>query len=168
MRDKVEKLLKNYRSYKYAKTQYEKHKPIPQAGVANYDAMPSGSGAPELLFAQQGRMADMGHTSLSDVIDYRRYSEAVEAVEGALDTLTDEERSIIKLKWMDNLSLQQIADVKHMTLSTVKGRHKSALSSLGICFRFIQPPHIEEVPVKGSQHMKNAVKTNRFQHMDVN
>lgn len=168
MRDKVEKLLKNYRSYRFAKNNYEKHKPLAQAGVANYDAMPSGSGAPELFFAQQGRMADMGNTSLSDAMDYRGYSEAVEAVEGALDTLNDEERSIVKMKWMDNLSLQQIADIKHMTLSTVKGRHKSALSSLGICFRFIQPPHIEEMPVKGSQHMKNGSKTNRIQHMDVN
>jgi len=169
-RDKIEKLLKNYKSYKCAMLQYEKHKPFPQAGVANYSGMPSGSGAPELFFAQVGKMADMGDVSNEDKKDYEAYSMAVEAVESALDTLEDDERSIIKQKWIDKLTLKQIASKKSMHISTVKAKHRSAFASLAICFRFIEPPQIEEIPKKGSVHMRyNETNSNRIQtHMDIN
>lgn len=166
MSEKVEKLLKNLKHYRFAKNNYEKHNPYPQAGIANYDGMPSGSGPPELFFAQQGRMADMGNTSIKDAIDYKQYKEAVDLIEGALDTLTDDERSIVTLKWVHKLSLKEIADRKNMGLTTVKSKHRSALSSLEICFRFYQPPQIEEFH-KGSQHERfsNTNRTRDF--MDI-
>src|SRR5690606_8279342 len=102
MSEKVEKLLKKFRRYTYAEQQYEKHKAIPQAGVADYNGMPSGSGAPEYFFEQVGKMADMGMLSGKDHQDYKEYKKTVEAIEGALDTLNDDERSIVKMKWMDN------------------------------------------------------------------
>jgi len=165
---KVEKLLKNYRSYKYATKQYERHKAVPQAGVANYSGMPSGSGAPELFFAQVGRLADMGNLTNDDHKDYVKYKEAVEVIEGALDTLTDDERHVMELKWMKKMSINQIADKINASESTVQRLNRSALTSLDICFRFIDPPvpHIEELPTKGSQHMRfNNRLTNH--HMDL-
>lgn len=159
-RDNVTELLKNYRSYRYAVNQYERHRPRASAGIANYDAMPSGSGAPELFFAQQGRMADMGHTSFQDTLDYQTYSEVVKDIEGGLETLTDEESSVVKLKWMDGMTLQQIADRKSVSVRTIKGHHKSALASLDICYRFIRPPQIEERPMRGGEHYHHPERIN--------
>jgi DNA-directed RNA polymerase specialized sigma24 family protein len=153
-RENVTELLKNYRSYKYAVNQYERHRPRAGAGIANYEAMPSGSGAPELFFTANGRMADMGHTSLQDRMDYQSYSEVIRDIEGGLETLTDEEQSVVKLKWMDKLSLQQIADRKGLSLRTIKSCHKSALSSLQACYRFIKMPEITEIGAPGSQHYR--------------
>lgn len=159
-RENVTELLKNYRNYKYAVNQYERHRPRASAGIANYEAMPSGSGAPELFFAPNSRMGDMGHTSFQDRLDYQTYSEVVRDIEGGLETLTDEEQSVIKLKWMDKLSLQQIADRKGLSVGTIKSRHKSALASLDVCFRFIKPPQIEEINTRGSQHFHHPEKIN--------
>lgn len=152
-RDKVTELLKNYRSYKYAVSRYERHKPRASAGVANYDAMPSGSGAPELFFASQGRMADMGHTSLQDRMDYSDYSQVVQDIDGGLDTLTDEEQSVIRLKWMDGMNLRDIAARKQYSVETVKRNHKRALEKLGICFRFIRVPQINTIHSPGGEHL---------------
>lgn len=151
-RENVTELLKNYRSYKYAVSRYAKHRAVPAAGVANYEAMPSGSGASELFFTLNGRMADMGHSSFQDELDYQSYSEAVENIDGALDMLTDEEQSVIRLKWMDGISLRDIADRKKYSVETVKRNHKRALEKLGICFRFVKIPQIEETVVRGSEH----------------
>jgi predicted DNA-binding protein YlxM (UPF0122 family) len=122
--------------------------------------MPSGSGAAELFFAPNSRMGDMGHTSFQDRMDYHSYAEVVRDIEDGLQTLTDDEQSVIRLKWMDKLSLQEIADKKFLSIRTIKSRHKSALSSLEICFRFIKPPHIEDTYAKGSQHFHHAEKIN--------
>ncbi|WP_028609221.1 sigma factor-like helix-turn-helix DNA-binding protein [Paenibacillus harenae] len=159
-RENVTELLKNYRNYKYAVNQYERHRPRAAAGIANYDAMPSGSGAAELFFVPNGRMADMGHTGFQDRLDYNAYAEVVRDIEGGLETLTEEEQSVIKLKWMDKLSLQQIADRKHLSVGTIKSRHKSALASLGVCFRFVKPPHIEEIHDRGT-HMHHGDEKRR-------
>lgn len=158
MRDKVEKLLKNYRAYKFAKNNYERHKSFPQAGVANYEGMPSAKGAPELFFSQVGKMADMGNKSSADIKDYLSYKRAIETIEGALETLNDDERNIIKMKWMDNLTLNQIAEFKHLTLITVRRIHRRAINQLQICFRFIEPPQIEDIPTKGSVHYHHEDK----------
>ena len=157
-RDNVTELLKNYRNYKIAVNQYERHRPRASAGIANYEGMPSGSGAPELFFSANSRMGDMGHTSFQDRLDYQSYSEVVKDIEDGLQALTDEEQSVIKLKWMDKLSLQQIADRKELSIRTIKSRHKSALASLEICFRFIKPPHIEDINTKGAQHFHHPEK----------
>lgn len=153
-RENVTELLKNYRNYKYAVNQYERHRPRAGAGIANYEGMPSGDGASELFFAPNSRMADMGHTSFQDRLDHQAYSEVVRDIEGGLEALTDEEQSVIKLKWMDKLSLQQIADRKGLSVRTVKSCHKSALASLDICYRFVRPPQLEEITIKGSQHYR--------------
>jgi RNA polymerase sigma factor (sigma-70 family) len=154
LRENVIELLMNYRSYRYAVKQYERHQPRASAGIANYEGMPSGSGADELFFTPNGRMADMGHASFQDALDYRVYSDLVKDIEGGLESLTDEEQSVIKLKWMEKLSLQQIADRKGLSVRTIKTTHKAALSSLRVCFRFIRPPHINEIENKGSQHYR--------------
>lgn len=151
-RDNVTELLKNYRSYKYAVNQYERHRPRAGAGIANYEGMPSGSGAQELFFAPNSRMADMGHTSFQDRLDYNAYAEVIKDIDGGLDTLTDEENSVVRLKWMEGLSLRQIADRKQYSVETVKRNHKRALEKLDICFRFIKMPQIEEITMRGSEH----------------
>lgn len=141
--NKVTELLKSYRAYRYAVRQYENHKPLAQAGVANYSGMPGGSGAPELFFDRVGKMADMGHTSLQDALDYEEYRGIVNAIDSALDTLNDDQRSVIKLKWMDGVTLVDIALRKSYSERSVKRLHKSALSNLSICLRFVDIPSIE-------------------------
>lgn len=160
MDNKVTELLKKYKSYKMAVSTYERHKPKASAGIANYDGMPSGDGASELFFAPNARMADMGHTGFQDRLDYQMYSEVVRDIENGLQALTDEEQSVIKLKWMDKMTLQQIADRKELSIRTIKSRHKSALASLEICFRFVKPPHMEDINTKGSQHFRYPDKEN--------
>lgn len=141
--NKVEELLKRYPSYKHAVNVYERHRPIPAAGIANYSAMPSGSGAPERFFAIVGKPADMGYTSEEDYLDYLRYKSVVLDIEGALETLTEEQYSIIKLKWMQDVTLKQIADRKHWGLTKVKADHKLALSRLNDALRFTKIESIE-------------------------
>lgn len=154
-RENVTELLKNYRNYKYAVNQYERHKGRPAAGVANYSGMSGGSGAQELFFAPNGRMADMGHTSLDDAMDYEQYSEVVKDIDGGLDLLTAEEHSVVRLKWIEGRTLKEIADEKKYSLETVKRNHKRALEKLSICYRFVKIPGIEEIPTRGSQHFRN-------------
>jgi RNA polymerase sigma factor (sigma-70 family) len=141
-REEIAEALRGYQSYKYAVTMYDRHRPSPSAGTANYTAMPSGSGAPERFFATVGKQADMGNTSLQDEIDYQIYRTFVVDLEGAFGVLTEEEFSIIKLKWMQDFTLRQIADRKHCSEETIKRRHKRALSKLHNGLRFAQLPQI--------------------------
>lgn len=140
---KVEELLKNYLSYRHAVTVYERHKPMPSAGIANYSGMPSGSGAPERFFAIVGKPADMGYTSDEDYRDYTEYKTAVIEIEGALETLTEEQLSVIKLKWMQDVTLKQIAARKHCHVETVKKLHRLAINRLTKAMRFTDVPCIE-------------------------
>ena len=142
-REEITETLKCYMAYKHAVNMYERHKAVPSAGIANYTAMPSGSGAPERFFAMVGKAADMGSTSLQDELDYRVYKEAVTELEGAFQVLTEEEYSIIKLKWMQDVQLKDIADRKHCHVETIKSRHKRAINKLGCALRFTRFPHIE-------------------------
>jgi hypothetical protein len=140
---KVEELLKFYLPYKHAVNVYERHKPFPSAGIANYTAMPSGSGAPERFFSLVGKPADMGHTSDKDYQDYQRYKIAVVEIEGALETLTEEQYAVIKLKWMHDITLKQIAIRKHAGHTTIKTLHRMAMSRLKDALRFTDVPFIE-------------------------
>jgi RNA polymerase sigma factor (sigma-70 family) len=151
-REEIAEALRGYLSYRYAVTMYERHRPSPSAGIANYTAMPSGSGAPERFFAIVGKPADMGNTSLQDEIDYQSYRNFVVDLEGAFGVLTEEEYSIIKLKWMDDFTLQQISDRKHCSVNTVKRSHKRALEKLHNGLRFAKLPqiHIHEYASAGS------------------
>jgi len=138
-------LLQNYRSYKFAVIQYETHKPMPSAGTANYSPMPGPRGASLLFFDQQGKMADMGHTSLEDLVSYQKDKDAVEAVEGALCTLTEDERSVIILKWMDGITLKQIEMRKPMCKNTIKKHHRRGLAKLYNALRFVEIPEIHNL-----------------------
>lgn len=142
-KDKVTELLKTYRAYRYAVKQFENHRCKPQAGIANYDAMPGGSGAPELFFDRVGKMADMGQHSRSDWVDYCAYKDIVDMIDSALETLSDEQQSVIKLKWMEGVTLVDIAKRKHYSEPTVKRLHKMALSNLTVCLRFADTPPIQ-------------------------
>lgn len=152
-KDQITEALKNYRSYRYAVNQYERHRPHPQAGVANYDAMPSGSGASELFFAPNARMADMGRTSFQDRLDYNAYKTFIDEIDGALDTLTEDERQVMRLKWIDGVNLGDIADRKKISERTIKTMHKRALNKLEVCFRFVQEPEIIGHSRRGGEHM---------------
>jgi len=142
-REQITETLKVYLAYKHAVTMYERHRPFPSAGVANYTAMPSGSGAPERFFAIVGKPADMGNTSLQDELDYRRYKTAVTELEGAFDVLTEEELSVVKLKWMHDVTLKQIAERKRYSIDTVKRHHRRGIQKLSDALRFVLLPEIQ-------------------------
>lgn len=143
--DQITQLLKDYRSYRYAVTQYERHKPYAQAGIANYSAMPNGSGAPELLFAPQGRMADMGKLTLQDQLDYRDYKYIVDAIDGAvMEVLTDDERMVIQRKYLDRNSktLTLIASEVEKDERTIRRYHKEAFRKLRNSLVLIRIPEV--------------------------
>lgn len=154
----ITELMRKYRAFRYAVNQYEKHHPYPAAGVANYDAMPGGSGAPELFFDRVGKAADMGNTSLADAMDYEAYKSAVEAIDGAMQILTEEEFSIVRLKWMDDVDLYRIAERKHISERTVRTIHRRAINKMNTALRFYRMPDItddfaERMPKKRHNHM---------------
>jgi predicted DNA-binding protein (UPF0251 family) len=146
-KDKITELLRNYPSYKYAVRQYENHRPYPQAGIANYSGMPSGSGAPERFFVNPGKPADMGATSFADLLDYEAYRGIVNELEGALATLTEDEQSVVALKWVHDITLKQIAERKGMSIDTVKRLHKRGLAKLTIAMRFTKVPEIMHIEI---------------------
>lgn len=143
-REQITETIKRYLAYKHAVNMYERYRPMPSAGIANYSAMPNGSGAPERFFALVGKPADMGHTSLQDELDYRKYKIAVTELEGAFGVLTEEEYSVIKLKWMHDMDLGVIAERKKYSVTTIKRQHKRALDKLVDALRFAQFPEIEQ------------------------
>jgi DNA-directed RNA polymerase specialized sigma24 family protein len=144
-KESVTELLKKYPSYKFAIQRYERHNPKAGAGIANYEAMPSGDGAPELFFAPNSRMADMGHTSLNDYLDYQAYKEIVTALELAMELLTLEEQYVVKKKWIEGVELSKIAESSHYAYITVRRYHKSAINKLERCLVFDKSPTIERI-----------------------
>lgn len=145
-RDQIIELLKNYQAYRQAISNYENHQPYPMAAIANYDPMPSGSGAPELFFANQGRMASMGFVSELDTLDYRRYKRTVRAIDDTVENvLSDNERFVIKNKWLNQnrMDLCKIADYKDKDESTVRRWHREALKKLEITISLARVEKIE-------------------------
>lgn len=140
-KDKVTELLHNYQSYKYAVRMFETTGWVAISGTQWSDMPGSGRG-----FGPRAPVK-FATDSLQDVADYNEYKSAVEAVEGALETLNDEERSVIRLKWMDGLTLNQIAQRKAYSVDTIKRTHKAAFRKLYICLRFVRVPEIEQIPV---------------------
>lgn len=138
-RDKVTELLKNYRSYKYAVRMYEQSKGIPCAGIAVYDDMPRSSS----FGSRAPRMND--GISLEDTIDYRTYKSAVNAIEGAMDTLKRDERNVIEYKWIHGLTLEKIDERFHYGRGYARQIHRRALQHMAICLRFTDAPQIQEV-----------------------
>jgi hypothetical protein len=146
-KNKVTELLGNYRSYLQAVYNYEHYKPLPSASIANYNPMPSGSGATELFFDRTGKAADMGFTSMLDHYDHQMYVAIVSIIAFTVEqVLTDDEQYVIKKKWLDRnpMELYKIAIVKECNESTVGRWHKKALSKLAVAFSPITVvPHIE-------------------------
>jgi hypothetical protein len=151
-RDRVTKLLKDYRSYRRAMQNYERFKPYPAAGIANYSGMPGGSGATELFFASNGRMADIYRLDLVDTFDYDMYYAIVYVIDATVDdVLSDNERHVIKCKWMDRnpLSLCEIAKDRDKDERTVRRWHREALRKLAMALAPLPEsriPRIEEIP----------------------
>lgn len=150
-RDGVTKLLKDYRSYRRAMQNYERFRPTPAAAVANYSGMPGGSGAPTLFFAPQGRMADIYRLDLVDQFDYDMYTAIVVVIDTTVDdVLSDNERHVIKRRWMDRnpLTLFEIAAQKGINEKTVRRWHKEALRKLTLALAPLPEnriPKIEEM-----------------------
>lgn len=143
--ENVTELLKKYKTYKFAVNRYETHNPSACAGIANYEGMPSGSGAQELFFALNGRMADMGHTSFQDKLDYMEYKRIVTAIELAMDLLTMDEQYVVKKKWIEGVELRTIAESSHYAYITIRRHHKSGINKLERCLVFDRAPSIEKV-----------------------
>ena len=139
-RDKVIELLKLYPSYKYAVRMYETTGWVAISGT-QYSDMPRGGG-----FGSKAPVKFMVDSFL-DTNDYHTYKRTVELIEGAMDTLMDEERSVIRLKWLGNLTLAQIAMRKWYSERTIQRAHKKGLQKLAICLRFVEAPEIEQIPV---------------------
>lgn len=137
-RDKVTELLKRYKSYKFAVRNYET---AGWAAIGNnvdrdgFSGGGFGSRAPKRYGA-----------SFQDARDYDMYKTIVDAIEGALDTLSLDEQDIIRLKWFEDMTLNTIAMRKSFSIDTVKRKHKKAINSLSICFTFIQVPEIVSIP----------------------
>lgn len=140
MRDKVTELLKNYRSYQYAMKQYETTGWVAISGTG-YSDMPRGGG-----FGSRAPVR-FAVDSLEDTRDYNRYRRIVDAIDGALHTLGELEESIIRFKWMHDLTLVQIAERKNYSVSTIKRTHKQAFRKLVICLQFEEIPEIEQIAV---------------------
>jgi RNA polymerase sigma factor (sigma-70 family) len=165
-KDQITEALKNYRSYRYAVSQYERHRPHPSAGSAAYEETFSGSGAPERFFAPNGKMADMGCTTFQDRLDYQAYRTFIDEVDGAMDTLSEDERSILRLKWMDGMNLGDIAERKGCHRDTIASTHKRAINKLAVCFRFLEVPQLEHIPSRrGGEHLHH--RETRFRVTDI-
>lgn len=156
-RDKITELLKNYRLYKLAIRDYER--PEPQGShnriteryfeaspcrIVAYSDMPMGTGSgsrpPKIT----------GLWAWEDNVEYHAFKYAVRRVEDALDLLSDDERSVVTLKWMDDLTLDEVGRRKNYSREWVKKVHRRALSKLCICLRF------DEAPKMGTEHQPVA------------
>lgn len=134
-RDKVTQLLKNYKSYKYAVKCYEvDYLPVPS--IASYSDMPRSAGFESSVPRGNNSL------SLNDHQDYHEYKTAVVAIEGAMNTLSDIERLVIKKKWMDGYTLRIIEDRHHLGIDYAKKIHRKALENLAICLTFTEVPKI--------------------------
>lgn len=146
-RDKVTKLLKNYRYYRMAVKGYErnttdelitnKYFSAARCRTTLYSDMPMGMGggssAPRLT----------GGWSLDDESEYREYKYIVERIDDALNLLSDEEKSVLVLKWMDGMTLDQIATRKGFSEAWAKKVHRKSINDLALCFRFDFVPDVD-------------------------
>ncbi len=134
-RDKVTELLKHYRSYKYAIQNFEAPRSV---GVATsvYDDMPRSGG-----YGSRPPSHNDGIT-LQDAVDYQQYKRTVQAIESALNALTDTEREVIEYKYMKGWTLRMIELYRPFGTNSTKAIHKRALTKLSICWRFVEIPTI--------------------------
>lgn len=155
-RNKATELLGNYRYYKFAIRDYEnpyinaeslasiteqKYEYAAPARVTLFSDMPIGRGS-------GSRMPTLtGEWGINDHIQYNAVKYAVQRVDCALDLLSDEERSVITLKWVDELTLQQIADRKRYSRDWAKKIHRKALGKLAKMLMFDYVPQVDKIPV---------------------
>lgn len=133
--DKVIELLTKYRSYKFAISN----------GVAPYQSedmlgMPRAGG----YGSRAPRYGSSGCTLQSE-IDYQQYTRAVQAIEGAVaDVLDDDQATIIRRKYLDRnkRTLSQIAAERNVDPTTVTRWHKTALKHLTDALIFVDVPDI--------------------------
>lgn len=107
--DKVSEILRNHKSYRYAA----------QIGEDFLDGAPT-------LYNERRKSLDRW--------DGTRYNRIVNIVKEAVDeVLTDEERTVIKRKYLDQnpITLRQISELLNYERKTIERRHKSALKKLG-------------------------------------
>ena len=140
-RDKVQELLKNYRSYKYAVSN----------GIAPFVdedtlgmpmALDFGSRPPRLM-GSRGSL-------VSSTTDFRKYDRAVRMISGAVeDVLDDDEREVVTLRWMERntMTLERIAERKRVCERTVRTVHKRALNKLTLALRFVDVPDIHNLDI---------------------
>lgn len=127
-REKVTKLLKDYRSYKYA--------------VKNCESEPLGSGMKVRQHVNSNRLITVNEW------DYERYSRMISMIDGAVkEVLSDEEQKVIEHKYLDRntLTLYQIATRCYMTEDRAKYLHKTALNALSKALMFVDVPDIHNL-----------------------
>lgn len=122
--DKIQEILKNYRSYRYAVSNGI-------AGWNPYDStgMPMGGS-----FGSRIPSLSSGTTLFSND-DFMRYGKIVNLVDGVIrDVLDDNEAMVINRKYIDrnSLTFEQIADLMFVHRQTVANHHKSALKKFNI------------------------------------
>ena len=148
MYERVTRMLKNYRSYKYAVSN----------GIAPYEEG-------ESIFCSTGYGSRppaglMGRgTMQASISDFNAYKRAVKAIDGAVaEVLNDEEQAVIRYKYLERntLTLAQIADKYNMCERRAQYLHKKALKALTMALQFVEEPEIinlDDVPkVKEKAH----------------
>lgn len=148
-RERIQNELKYYRSYKaaidstsmvitdLAADRWSKYGSAAPCRVAVWSDTHSGTGGGSKAPVLSGGM------SFEDVVEYERYKEIVYMLELAMDTLTVMEREVLTLKWMDDLTLNQISERKGFSPRTAKTIHGRALDKMYKCLRFYYIPKVE-------------------------
>lgn len=150
-RGKIEQLLKNYRLYKLAIRDYQKaEKPTKEeaegpymvaapARVTMYSDTPVGQGSgskpPQLT----------GVWGMYDYMEYHAYRYAVERVDAALHLLSEKERRVVVMRWMDGMNMKQIGKEMNYSRENIKKIHLRAIEKLSKAMRFDQVPPIKEL-----------------------
>lgn len=142
-RDQMTEALKMYRAYKAGISAYERvrilgvagtnYNPFAAAGcrVAIYSDTPMGTGSGSRIPYLTGLWGN------EDEREYLYFCEVVKWLDVALDTLTTDERHVITLKWMDGLTLGQIASRTPYSERTVKTIHSRSLEKMHKPLMFI-------------------------------
>lgn len=149
-RNKITEMLKNYRYYKLAIAIYndledgefvyytDPYMTAAPARMTLYSETPIGRGDGSRPPRLSGRWL------ASDVIDFTRYKQAINRIDSALDLLNNIERSVIILKWMDGLTLEEIGRKKNYGRDWAKKVHQRAFKNLEKSLRFDDVPKIDK------------------------
>jgi DNA-directed RNA polymerase specialized sigma24 family protein len=63
----------------------------------------------------------------------------------ALSALNEEEHKVVAHKWMDGLTLKQVAQRAHMSIGKVKTLHGNGLDKMCTCLRFVENENLQLV-----------------------